>query len=81
MFNLFFYNLNQKVSKFFVYLISRDALFLLLREKKMYALSYSATTNTDAINVLYQKLFADTGNEIKSTLKLSLHRPYLQVKV
>jgi hypothetical protein len=30
---------------------------------------------------LYQKLFIDTVNEIKSTLKPSFHRPYLQTKI
>jgi hypothetical protein len=30
---------------------------------------------------LYQKLFVDTVNEIKSTLKPSFRRPYLQTKI
>jgi hypothetical protein len=33
------------------------------------------------VNYLYQKLFFDSVNEIKSTLKPSFRRPYLQVKV
>jgi hypothetical protein len=33
------------------------------------------------VNYLYQKLFLDSVNKIKSTLKPSFRRPYLQVKV
>ena len=43
--------------------------------------SCSPAPITDAVNFLYQKLFNDTVNEIKSTLKPSFRRPYLQVKV
>jgi hypothetical protein len=43
--------------------------------------SCSSSTITDAIEFLYQKLLADTVSEIKSTLKPSFRRPYLQVKL
>jgi hypothetical protein len=33
------------------------------------------------VQFLYQKLFIDTVNEIKSTLKPSFRRPYLQTKI
>ena len=43
--------------------------------------SCSPAALTDAVQFLYQKLFIDTVNEIKSTLKPSFRRPYLQTKI
>ncbi len=43
--------------------------------------SCSPAAITDAVDFLYRKLFFDSVNEIKSTLKPSFRRPYLPVKV
>jgi hypothetical protein len=40
-----------------------------------------SSTITDAVNFLYCKLFDDTVNKIKSTLKPSFHCPYVQVNI